>query len=52
MDWIHIFDKDMIPGLYGISFYPTLFLINKEGVIIYNGKSQDKDDLLKALKEM
>lgn len=50
MNWIHIYDSKNLPQTFGISAYPTLFLINDQGVIIYDGKQQKKEDLLQLIK--
>ncbi|MEO7314670.1 MAG: thioredoxin-like domain-containing protein [Ginsengibacter sp.] len=51
MDWIHIYDKTVLPDQYSIRAYPTLVLIDANGVIVYDGKNQTLEKLTKLLKE-
>ena len=37
MDWMHIYDKTNFPAKFNIRSYPTLILINDQGVIMYIG---------------
>jgi hypothetical protein len=32
--------------------YPTILLINKDGVLVFDGRVEEKDKLIKLLKEM
>lgn len=52
MNWIHIFDNEDLPKIYGISAYPTLILIDDTGEIIYDGKSEKKETLIKLLRAL
>lgn len=53
MNWTHIFDSEVLPKIYGIKAYPTLILINTEGLIIYyDAENQDKKNLIGLLKQM
>lgn len=51
MNWTHIFDSEILPKIFGIKAYPTLVLINTEGLIIYyDGENKDKKSLIELLK--
>lgn len=53
MNWTHIFDREILPKVFGIKAYPTLVLINTEGLILYyDGENQDKKGLIELLKQM
>lgn len=52
MNWIHVYDSEYLPQLYGITIYPTLILIDKMGTIIFDGNQEDDKLLLKLLKEL
>ena len=43
-------DRSGVAGQYGVSFYPTVFLINRESRIIYAGKA-DEASLLTAINK-
>lgn len=51
MDWFHIYDKTFLPDKYSVRSYPTLILINDNGVIVYDGKKYGLDKLTTLLKE-
>jgi len=51
MNWIHIFGDDLLK-IYGINAIPAIILIDKNGAIIYDGKNEDNDDLVRLLKMM
>jgi hypothetical protein len=52
MNWIHVYDSNYLPKLYGITAYPTLILIDEMGTIVFNGNLEDDKILLKLLKEL
>lgn len=52
MNWIHIYGDKTMPIKFGVTAYPTIFLIDKNGTIIFDGKGKDKDDLIALLKRM
>lgn len=53
MNWIHVFGNTDLIEIFGVSGIPATFLINKEGIIIFDGKGEDNDDtLIKLLDEM
>ncbi|PWK77788.1 peroxiredoxin [Mucilaginibacter oryzae] len=55
MSWLHFYDKhnDIAP-LYGVKGIPNLFLVNKDGKIVYNSSWEGADNkmLSKLLDEM
>ncbi|MBV8255165.1 MAG: TlpA family protein disulfide reductase [Chitinophaga sp.] len=52
MNWIHIYDRQNIPSAYGISYIPTLFLIDPKGKIIYNNDVNTESELLRILDQI
>ena len=52
MNWIHIYGDKTMPIKFGVTAYPTIFLIDKNGTIIFDGKGKDTDDLIALLKGM
>ena len=52
MNWVHIYDKTVLPDKYRVRAYPTLILINDKGVIVYDGKKYGLDKLTKLLEEI
>lgn len=53
MDWIHIFkpEKQFLDA-FRINPIPAIFLINEEGIIIYNSDVREKDKELADLKQI
>ena len=49
MNWIHIFGNNDIPVKFGVNAIPVIFLIDKNGIIIFNEKGNEKD-ILKLLE--
>lgn len=52
MNWMHYYDMNgKISRLYGVSIFPTLVLIDKEGKLLYESDpdTEDKDELPKVL---
>jgi thiol-disulfide isomerase/thioredoxin len=52
MNWTHIYGENNIARDFGIMVYPTILLINKDGVLVFDGRVEEKDKLIKLLKEM
>ncbi|MEB0260876.1 MULTISPECIES: redoxin family protein [unclassified Mucilaginibacter] len=52
MNWFQYFDKETdISKLYGVTAYPTYFLIDQQGKILYtsNNLNNDESELTKTL---
>jgi len=53
MNWTQIYDRDAeIINLYGVHSIPQLFLINKEGIVVYESRESDRHELLNILKKL
>jgi thiol-disulfide isomerase/thioredoxin len=52
MNWTHIYGENKIAKEFGVTVYPTILLINKEGVLVFDGRVETKDKLIQLLKEM
>jgi thiol-disulfide isomerase/thioredoxin len=52
MNWINLFGKNDLNKTFGVSAIPAIFLINKEGIIIYKSEGIDHDALTALLKKM
>lgn len=53
MDWIHIFrPEEKLLDAFRINPIPAIFLINEEGIIIYNTAVRGKDKELTGLQEI
>ncbi len=52
MNWTHIYGENNIVKEFGIMVYPTILLINKDGVLVFDGRVEEKDKLIRLLKEM
>jgi thiol-disulfide isomerase/thioredoxin len=52
MDWIQVFGDQSVSEIFGVSAIPRTFLIDKNGIIIFDGKKEGNDELIKLLKSM
>jgi thiol-disulfide isomerase/thioredoxin len=52
MNWLHVYGNTEMPLKFGVTAYPSLFLIDKDGVVIFDGKGKGKEDLIALLKAM
>lgn len=51
MTWHNIFDGGYVCSLYGVNAIPSLYLVNKEGIIVYS-RLEDYDGDLKKLNDL
>jgi len=49
--WNNIFDGGYVSSLYGVNAIPSLYLVNKEGIIVYS-RLEDYDGDLKKLNNL
>lgn len=53
LNWFHILDANEIPLYFGVTYIPHLFLIDRNGQIVYSSKqTPERAVLLKKLEEM
>lgn len=52
MNWIHIYGNKDISKIFGIDGLPTTFLIDKDGILIYDGKGEGQEVLIDLLNKM
>jgi len=52
MNWIHCFGNADLPKEYGVDAIPAILLIDKNGILIFDGKKEDNNTLISLLKKM
>ncbi len=52
MNWPNIYGNNDLPLEFGVNVYPTIFLIDKDGILIFEGKGKGNDVLEAMLKRM
>lgn len=51
MNWIHIYGNTDLAPMYGVNAIPAVFLIDKNGTIIFRGEGEEKDAITELLEK-
>lgn len=51
LNWKQVYGDINIPKIYGVNFYPTIFLLDKEGTIVYSSKEDPISKMINVLNE-
>ena len=52
MNWIQVFGDQSLSEIFGVTAIPATFLIDKNGIIIFDGKKEGSEELIKLLKAL
>jgi hypothetical protein len=52
MNCIHIFGNKEMLKIFGVDAIPATFLIDKDGILIYDGKGEGQEVLIDLLNKM